>query len=312
MFKNLIIGVLFLFSANLLYSQVELPAVFKLYIKINENPKRIKDAKIKRYTEVADIKGKQDTVRINAYDTNGNIIYEKIVSIASNTNDKNITISYTYTYDGARKLIQKIDSTGKAYRRITLSYDDIGNLIQEKEHNNNGIVIRDASYEYDELSRLIESKELNIIYDCKSGTLYKYDSYNNLVSMKIERSCKDGPVEKTNYKYVYNYDKKGNIIEKQVGLIGGSYKTETFKYDNKGNMVQSYEELSKDSYKEYTYGYDNDNRKSQIDKKEVYGIEIKQFSEQFKYDNKGNLIEDKYVDADGNVISLHTYVYEYY
>lgn len=312
MSKYLILVIIFFISVNKLYSQVELPALIKQYVKINENTKKIKDAKIRRITELADTKGRQDTVRINAYDINGNLVYEKIVSLASNANDKDIKFSYTYQYDGTGKLIKKIDSTGKFVKSIQLNYDDIGNIIQEQEFNNNNMVIREAGYEYDELSRLIESKELNILYDCKSNIKYAYDSYNNLVNMKVERSCKDGATEKSNYKYVYNYDKKGNVIEKQTLLTGKSYKIEKFKYDSNGNLVESKEELSKDSYKEYEYSYDLKNQRYRIDRKEVYGAEIKQFSEQLKYDDKGNLIEDKYADADGNTISVHSYYYEYY
>lgn len=312
MLKNLIIITLILFSINALYSQVELPVVLKQYVKINENTKKIKDAKIRKFTEIAEANGRQDTARINAYDNNGNLIYEKIITRASNDKDKDISMSYSYNYDGFGKLTKRIDTTGKFVKRIELKYDEIGNLIMEQEYNNNNIVFREVNYEYDELSRVIEAKEVNLIYNCKTETKYGYDSYNNLVNIKIERSCKDGPPEKTNYKYTYKYDNKGNVIEKLTQQFGKNYKTETFKYDSNGNLVESYEELNKDNYKQFAYSYDLKNLKYQIDRKEVYGADVKQFTEQLKYDEKGNIIEDKYVDSDGNIISVHTYSYEYY
>jgi hypothetical protein len=293
-------------------SQVEVASIYKEYIKINENPKKFKDAKIRKFVELTSLNGKQDTVRMNIYDINGNLSQEIIKSFAASPDDRDVRLNYCYSYDNFGKLIQKVDSSGADVRKITLTYDDIGNIESEKETNSKGRKNREVTFEYDELSRLIESTEINYINGCKTVQQFEYDSYNNLVTIKSDRSCKDMGNDLSVVKYNYKYNNKYNIIEKQSILPSGSFKTETFQYDSKGNMIQSYESASKSEYSEYLIAYDKNNNKSQVDKKIVAGESVAHFTETFKYDDKGNVIEDKYADEKGNVLSVHTYYYEFY
>jgi hypothetical protein len=309
---KLIITALVLIYSFEAYSQVEVASIYKEYFKINENPKKIKDSKIRRFTELTTVNGKQDTVRVNSYDINGNLSQEIIKSFAATPDDRDVRFNYNYVYDSFGKLIQKVDSSGAEVKKIMLYYDDIGNIEQEKEFNSRGKNNREVSFEYDELSRLIESTEINHINGCRTVQQFEYDSYNNLVTIKSDRSCKDMGNEISVVKYNYKYNNKYNIIEKLSILPNGSFKTETFQYDSMGNMIQSYESVNKSEYNEYLIAYDKNNNKYQIDKKVVAGDIVKHYTEQFKYDDKGNVIEDKYSDENGKVLSVHTYYYEFY
>ena len=87
------------------------------------------------------------------------------------------------------------------------------------------------------------------------------------------------------YKYIYEYDDKGNKIEENIYKSDGSldYK-DTYEYDNKGNKIEFNE-------------YDSD------------GSLLWKF--RLEYDNIGNIIESIEYDSDGIVESEGSFEFEY-
>ena len=139
---------------------------------------------------------------------------------------------YAYSFAGLLKVMEEVDALNNAYREITYSYDDAGNVTNEIRKGT-GIPLEDAmlSYVYDAADRLTRTTEL---YDASTRqTTYAYDSAGNL---KTEATA--GVT--TTYAYdlqnrltakngvAYSYDKEGNL------LTDG---TNTYSYDAESRMI---------------------------------------------------------------------------
>ncbi|RPI18775.1 MAG: hypothetical protein EHM58_03965 [Ignavibacteriae bacterium] len=294
------------------FSQAEIPVVYKDYVNFNENSKRIKEAKIHVRTEVSQVEGKQDTLRVCWFDAGGNLAKEYRYSKVNGKDTLPVKNNYSYVYGTNGMLIQKIDSSGAEVVKFNIYYDDIGTITQEREYNAKGKKVREVNYEYDDLSRLVEANEVNYIDNCKTTALYEYDSYNNVAKHTLKKSCPGSESVTSAYQYFYKYDNKYNIIEKQSIFPDKTFKTETFQYDNNGNIVKSYESISKDEYNEYAYYYDKLNNRIKTEKKEVTGLFYKSYTEETTYDEKGALIETRITGPDEKVVLTKKFVYEYY
>ena len=294
------------------FSQAEMPELYNNFIKINDNARKIKAAKIKLYAEIMSAGGKDDTLNIYQYDTNG-ILIKRLIENTDTTRKENKTFyeNYNYIYKDGR-LIQRIDTINGDIWKTILYYDDLGNISKEEIYFRTKLAM-DMNYDYDELGRLIESDEVNYYQSCKIVEKYAYDSYNNMAKRNIKNDCKDLEGKANEYKFAYKYDKKSNIIEKQSTYPSGGYNTEQFKYDPKGNMTEYYESNSKNEYSEAIYTYDpKTNTKLKGDRKEVIGGFTTLYAEKFIFDNKGNLIEDQNFNPNGELMLSKKYYYEFY
>ncbi|HEY3251848.1 MAG TPA: hypothetical protein VGK25_12120, partial [Ignavibacteria bacterium] len=188
-YKNILALVFLIIFSHSLYSQAELPALYNDYVKINENSKKIKAAKISKRVSIL-IGNGQDTTSISYYDMNGNL--SKEITLTENISDmdsKIFYLRYLYKYDGNGRLLEKIDSTNGQFRKIILSYDDMGNIVKEEKFDAFRNALEEVSHEYDNLGRLIESSEKNIFGNCKVVKQYAYDSYNNMAKYSMKNNC---------------------------------------------------------------------------------------------------------------------------
>lgn len=288
-----------------------MPDLYNNFIKINDNAKKNKAAKIKIYAEIMAVNDKQDTTNIYQYDTNGILIKRLIQNIDTTRKENKIFYqNYTYVYKGGR-LTERLDSTNGDIWRTVLYYDDLGNISKEELYFRSKLAM-DRTYDFDELGRMIESNEVNYYQSCKIVEKFAYDSYNNMAKHSVRNDCKDLQGKVTEYKFGYKYDKKSNIIEKQSTYPSGGYNSETYKYDARGNMTEYYESNSKNEYSEAIYSYDKSNIKVKADRKEVIGGFTTLYAEKFVYDDKGNLIEDQNFNPNGELMFTRKYMYEFY
>ncbi len=310
-----ILWILILFISNFYtldsFSQAETPLIYRQYLNLNKNSKKIKEAKIQKSVEVITANSKTDTAAIYYFDNMGNIIQELIrMPDTTSKENKYFYLNYSYKYDKDNRLIEKIDSTNNILKKTELEYDDNGTITKEVEYDSKYKRIREISYDYDALLRLIESTEINTTD--KIITTYAYDSYSNMTKVNIKNSSGDAGSKSGNSTYVYKYDNKDNIIEKQTLIPGGGYKTETFKYDSKGVLTESYEISGRDTYTEFIYYYDKSFNKIKVEKTETSGDNKSSYTELISYDNFGNVIEDQNKGSNSEIISGTKYFYEYY
>jgi len=294
-------------------SQAEQPTFYYDYFKINENAGKVKSSKIKKVTTLLINKDSQDTVNIAYYDTNGYVIENNsLYKIISNGVVKNIYLRNNYFYDVYGKLIEKTDTSNSSFRKISISYEDNGNLSEEIVFDSKGSKLKKIAYEYDDLARLIESVEKNIENDCKIIKKYTYDSYSHMARYTMQNNCKDADLKAMDITYVYKYDKQSNIIEKNTLYPAGGYRTEQFTYGINGMVTKNYVITGNDIFTVFLYTYDNSNLVTVIDRTEVSGFVRKKYSQLFKYDKSGNILEKQELAEDGLQIYMNKYIYEFY
>jgi YD repeat-containing protein len=126
--------------------------------------------------------GKLIATHIYHYDADGNVDNKEIKKIKSyDLNDE----KFEYKYDDKNRLIEEIHHDGKRYARIEYKYNDKDQLIRRVEYNERGGIVYESDYTYDELDNL-------------STEVSAYRGNNTF-----------------NYSYLYEYDDKGNWINKR-------------------------------------------------------------------------------------------------
>lgn len=297
----------------MLYSQAERTNVNNEFVKINEGSKIIRDAKIKKCTELHISNNEQDTLHIAYFDNAGNITKELIQAIDSTRKDyKYYFFNYSYVYDKDGKLTDKIDSTWQEVIRKIIYYDDLSSITKVEAYIGKNKLFKEINYEYDDLVRLIESNEVNYNMSCKVNIKYAYDSYNSLAKVIEKNLCKDPEGRSKEFHYTYKYDKNNNIVEKYTNLPGATVKTETYKYDTKGHVISGYYSNSKDEYTEFVNTFDAKYNLIKIEKSIVAGEKTNKITVNLKYDNLGNLSEEQTLDQNGTIISERKLIYEFY
>ena len=293
------------------FAQAEYPRVVKDFLRINNDFKMIKDARIRISVEIFQNNGKEDTLRLRTYDTDGYLLSE--FSKTDTTEDNRgeyLTRKFSFIYNKNKLVTEKIDSSGSLPVKSYLKYDELYNVTDEEVYVQNKQV-KNYSYEYDDLSRLIESEQKDLLNDCKITETYIYDSYNNLVKQKIQNKC--DPLEKkpSENSYNYKYDEQYRILEKRTVASSGSSKTETFTYSADGKPESSYSILGPDSYISTKYSYEKDNS-VKILRNESIGDKQKAVNVVIKYDKFGNRLLEEYFDSNNKLIYSYKFIYTYY
>lgn len=299
--------------SRIVFSQAEMTSVYNEYVKINENAKKLKDAKIKKSISIISTKESTDTLNISYYDINGNLVNEmNSVIVSSSVESKKIYQKSAYKYDEQFRVLEKFDSTSGEVRRKVLHYEADGTLSAEEIYNSKGELIKESSHEYDQLSRLIETTEKDNLAKCRTDKKYAYDSYNNMAKYVLSSNCNDSASKSLNITYVYKYDNKSNIIEKNTYFSSKNFKTESFTYGSNGKLYQSYIITGPEIYTLSLYFYDNSNFLTKIDKTEVNGSEKTKYLVFYKNDKFGNVLEIRELTVTGAQSYVLRYEYEYY
>tara|TARA_R110001592_G_C13186309_1_gene751651 strand:+ start:1219 stop:2043 length:825 start_codon:yes stop_codon:yes gene_type:complete len=176
------------------------------------------------------------------------------------------TLSFksVYYYDIDGYLIEFNDIYGTdnlIHRKFIYKYDNNKKLIEENRYASNGSLIVKEIYEYDSNGNLIE-----YYYYDRKGNLYKKESYKydyNGNRIENNKSYSDGSGSKETYKY----NQKGNLIEKnEFSVFNKKY---LYGYDRMGNIIEI-KIIEKDNNKEttITYEYTYDSNGSWIKKLE--------------------------------------------
>jgi len=200
------------------------------------------------------------------------------------------------------KSINFYDSKGKSIKRLNFEpdgspswgsvyyfYDMFGNVIKKKIFNADGSEHSQIKYKYNEYGQEIERIYswglTKTIYDRKNR-LAEINTKNNNDSLKYFERQK--------------FDKKWNEIELiEFDNIGKQKSRIEFDYDTKGNQIKSSWYNSDDIlHVIYISTFNNKNNRTSIKKYRIVSSKPKLIEDtkiEYKYDKKGNLIEDKYI-----------------
>lgn len=240
----------------------------------------------------------------NEYDFEVNYIYD------DNGNVINIFDSFnkneSYKYNSNNRIIEKIDSDGVVEK---ISYDSFGNCIRRSINDLN---VYEAKYDakngfktyeevnglkkyffYDENNYLIEVKVEN---DGKFETFEKYsvDNIGRIVSkilatgIEINIQYKNKEVIKTfsnGLEQIYKYNIRNDLIELiETDLITNTKRITKYEYDKRHNLTKI---IYEDKFIKFFY-----TPEGLLKKIETYD-ENELWSEEYKYDSRGKMIECK-------------------
>lgn len=237
----------------------------------------------------------------NKYDERGNAV--EIINYKA-TGKISTKLTYKYDKDNNRTEYIKYGKTekeelGLTYKQV-FSYDAVGN--KKVEIGFDGITGYTIIYNY-----LSEYKQKSIV---------KYNS-DKSVAEKWEYSYIDKTQTITIYKPANNLDYilqkqtdiNGNIVEEiRKDSKGKEVNRTTYEYDSKNNLISSAEYFSGKLSKKLTYKYNSHNQLVEITQTNPDGSKILYRS--YKYDTKGNILEEKWFDGVPDDYSSKTYKYD--
>jgi hypothetical protein len=236
------------------------------------------------------------------YDTTGNVTDKKVYD------SKGILLDHNQKkYNANRKLILDIDSnsTYPLTNKLSYKYDSLGNCTESIWYNPDNTIKMQTAYIFDSAGRETEryeykGDELNykilITYD-------KNESWSKMIYVTAGGEF-DGKTE-------YMFDSIGNVIDKKIYDHSLSLKSQyTYQYDGKGNMTR-YENIDDmdDLFGFEINTYDSLGRK--IHKYEKTSWDGKLSTDDYMYDEKGNLIYDKYEEVNSYKTTVYSYEYIY-
>lgn len=136
------------------------------------------------------------------------------------------------------------------------------------------------------------------------NTIITFNEKGNIIERRLWSI--DGRIEN---KTIYKYDEKGKLLEyDKLKPNGDLYEKFTCELDEKGNLVKlDVSNADRSSERRiYTYKYD---KKGNIIEEKNYDDGFYMIKTTYKYDKKGNKIEQNNFDSNGNFNSKSTYKY---
>lgn len=272
------------------------------------------------------------------YDTFGNCIsYRYMDEEGMPCNDPDGVASRAYTYEDGKIVSEKFYNTegeptfsNQYYHEVRYEYDERGNCIRESYHDTNGALILLANEGYAILQRTYDSYgnvtsisqydewgKLGGGGDMLEQVVYEYDKRGNLVHERKETTFFDPEDDQWyNADYYYDgYDRR--CLEVYYGYSGEVLQSYAYQYDSRGYLVRE-ESLGADgspkdmddpqAFNAVEYAYDS--RGSKILEKRLHlgdsGEETVLWQREMDYDSRGNLIEERYLDGEGNLTLVGT------
>jgi len=181
------------------------------------------------------------------------------------------------------------------------TFNTSGNKIEYSMFNGDGSLSYKTKTVYNILEKTIEEKFFDKDDKVTGTTTYDLDDKGNKM---VERQLK--PNATLRYRYVYSYDEKGNQIQRTGYKADGDVLSQTnWKYDNKGNMLES-----RDTYFYNTYTYDENGRRIGQVMYNPDGVTVS-LKWEYKYNDKGNKIEELKYKGTGELSDKNTWTFEY-
>jgi len=223
---------------------------------------------------------------IAKYDSRGNTI-EWLQDDRVNDNERNHKFTYQYDEQGNKLERKGYKFDGTLDAKWTYKYDKKGILLEENIYSPEGVLQITTKSTYNENGNKIEESSVYSNGSLNNKELFKYDEKGNLIELN-----RNSPWDSLNFKgaycckvYHYTYDDK-------------SIKTSGTGYDSKGNISF----ISKfDSRKNLI----ESNSYNKVDNKNI------EYKTVYKYDDKRNVVEEKYDSSDGSFQGRIFFKYDY-
>lgn len=202
----------------------------------------------------------------------------------------------TYSFMPNEKYAEIIEGDKKSYRRHNdyfEKYNERGKLVELIHFDSNEKQVYRTTYIYDVKDNMIESRKAQADGSVNvSKWSFVYDDKGNVIEESYPISDANSCCRLTN-----KYDNKDNNIESRYSYIDGHYSVLSTKYDE-GNLVErEYCNSNERGYKIVDKFY----RGKRVEETRITpeGIIVEQ--SRTKYNDKGNEIENSYLNHDGTI-----------
>lgn len=178
------------------------------------------------------------------------------------------------------------------FKPTTTIFNEQGYVIEKVEYDLDGNIYSKKLYKYDNKETLLEK--------------YKYDSDDNLIEKsfynyelnekgyKTKTIDKFSPEDSLKFKFVSEYNSKGNKVLKELYTSEGSkFAITAFKYNGKNRLIESYSivDFSNDLIPKSTFKYDNKGNRVEIKRYDSKDNFREKSVVEYVYDEKGNWIK---------------------
>lgn len=186
--------------------------------------------------------------------------------------------------------------------KLDLFFHNKENKIEKTEYRIGDEDIKTIYYKFNEEGNIIEKTQHRKEEDTFKTIYFKYDDNGNVIESYTYK-INDG----YNFKYTYKYDDKGNKIEIIGNDSKGMYYKWCFKFNEKGHKIEWKTYLSDGSLDRSIKCDESDNENEiEVTWYESFG-NYDYYKLIFKYDNKGNKIEEKWYQIGGFLESSSKY-----
>ncbi len=182
----------------------------------------------------------------------------------------------TFTYDGARRLIQVEDDQGSSLQR---TLDTEGNMLSEENRDSNGVLRRQITHVYN-LNNQMESST--------DGGITEYFNYSATTGQLLSKTTGAGVV--TTFSYDALNQLRQQTDDNGSGDPATSDTTTGFEYDSQGNLTRVTDANGNQTH----YTYDDFGNRLSVHSPDA-GVT------QYSYDEAGNPMQ--VVDARGTIIN---------
>lgn len=238
-----------------------------------------------------------------------------------NDNDKIIEENYfgnyngtptkiEYLYDENNYMIKKTeyDARMKISQITSRVFGKTNNLEKEIKINWRGDTVGIIKYEYDEMKRRIKATHFINTAIFENLYEYKYDIRNNMIECDVFDNV--GLV----WKYVYEYDERGNEIMSYIKTNGSNnYSIVRFEYDEYNNIISTKHYDDKTDKNKLTFSdnckYEYDESGNKITKYVISDENIVTKERSYEYDVKGNKIKETGYHESGAIRFSDFYIY---
>ncbi|MCG8411602.1 MAG: hypothetical protein MI739_09990 [Bacteroidales bacterium] len=232
---------------------------------------------------------------LKKFDHKGNLIEE--VYFQSGSIDQKLSYKYDNN-DNKVEFVNYNNAKNKVMFQQNITYDNNGLKIREERYNGEDYEI--IKYTYNSQGKLMKIVRSDVSGSIKNKRVFNYKGNICNVNIYSDKTTLTG-------KIVNKYDSNDNIIETIEYDTKGKAK-EKFVYTFKNNLVQDKAAYvgTKFIYKEI-YKYDTKKNLIKILKEQPKGKII--VNNIYKYNQKGNLIEEQWYDNNPSENSKKTYYY---
>lgn len=193
--------------------------------------------------------------------------------------------------------LQKHDS-------IIMEFDQKANIIYKRIYNSQGILRYKNTYKYNIYGDTIEEATFISEDSLLSKFIYKYNQQRKMIEMSYYES-QDG----RGSKLIFKYDDKGNKIEEGIYNVDGSLREKTtFKYNIKNHVTEFVRSAGEGVGVKMLYKYDE--KGNMIEEGTYNAAGSWRETTTHRYDSVGNKIEDAHLNNEGNVLSKINYKFD--